>query len=161
VYRIKPRLWCRRAEPRTRVRDYTPGRFAAAAAAAAPTAARASRVELLQTDILDVPLSTYAAHVVALYLLPTGHATLEPYLAKHLPPGCGARVVAHGWPVPGWQPVTSQVRSPGETAVAPSLDAKGKAPFSFRTSVKCAVSGDCTAWRRSLTCVLGLVLPGR
>lgn len=89
------------------------GRFAAAAAAALPTAARQSRVELLQADILDVPLSTYAAHVVALYLLPAGHAALEPYLAKHLPPGCGARVIAHGWPVPGWQPAASQVSPQG------------------------------------------------
>jgi len=96
-----------------RMRDYHTGRFAAAAAAALPTAARQSRVELLQADILDVPLSTYAAHVVALYLLPAGHAALEPYLAKHLPPGCGARVIAHGWPVPGWQPAASQVSPQG------------------------------------------------
>ena len=62
----------------------------------------AARIELNCGDARDAPLA--GAAVVALYLLPEGHAVLAPHLAEQLPPGCGARVVAHGWPVPGWTP---------------------------------------------------------
>ena len=39
---------------------------------------------------------------VALYLLPAGHAAMAPVLEAQLPVGCEVRVVAHGWPIPGW-----------------------------------------------------------
>ena len=58
------------------------------------------RVELHCGDARQAQLRE--CEVVALYLLPAGHAALEPHLARQLPRGCGARVVAHGWPVPGW-----------------------------------------------------------
>ena len=58
------------------------------------------RVELHCGDAREAAL--HGCDVVALYLLPEGHAALEPHLARQLPRGCGARVVAHGWPVPGW-----------------------------------------------------------
>ena len=53
------------------------------------------------------------AHVVGMYLLPEGHAALEPHLARELPVGSGTRVVAHGWPVPGWMAHETLVTSMG------------------------------------------------
>ena len=70
----------------------------AARFAGAPHLAR--RVTLHCADARDAQLA--GSHVVALYLLPAGHAALAPHLAAQLPRGCGTRVVAHGWPVPDW-----------------------------------------------------------
>ena len=50
--------------------------------------------DMLQTDIRQ-------ATVVTLYLLPAANEKLRPNLEKQLPPG--ARVVAHDYPVPGWE----------------------------------------------------------
>ena len=71
----------------------------------------ARRVQLHCGDARDAQLS--CCDVVALYLLPAGHAALEPHLAAQLPLGCGARVVAHGWPVPGWAAAKEQVTTMG------------------------------------------------
>jgi SAM-dependent methyltransferase len=71
----------------------------------------ARRVQLHCGDARDAQLA--GCHVVALYLLPAGHAALEPHLRAQLPAGCGVRVVAHGWPVPGWTAAREQVTSMG------------------------------------------------
>lgn len=71
----------------------------------------ARRVTLHCGDARNAELA--GCHVVALYLLPAGHAALEPHLRTQLPAGCGARVVAHGWPVPGWTATREEVTSMG------------------------------------------------
>ena len=57
------------------------------------------RVRLVCGDAREADLRH--AHVVALYLLASGHAALKPLMEAQL--GRGTRVVAHGWPVPGWE----------------------------------------------------------
>jgi hypothetical protein len=71
----------------------------------------AARVTLHCGDAREAALA--GAHVIALYLLPEGHAVLAPLLEAQLPPGCGVRVVAHGWPLPGWTPTREVATSMG------------------------------------------------
>ena len=73
-----------------------------------------ARVKLVLGDARDADVTS--AHAVALYLLPAGHRVLQPVLERQLPPGCGTRVVAHGWPVPWWTPSKTAVTSMGTRA---------------------------------------------
>lgn len=68
------------------------------------------RVRLVCGDAREADLRP--AGVVALYLLAAGHAALRPLMEEQL--GRGARVVAHGWPVPGWE-ATQELTSPSGT----------------------------------------------
>ena len=70
-----------------------------------------ARVSVHCRDAREAKLA--GADVVALYLLPEGHAALQPHLERELPTGCGTRVVAHGWPVPGWRASQEVVTSMG------------------------------------------------
>jgi SAM-dependent methyltransferase len=58
-------------------------------------------VEFRQGDALKADIS--AATVVTLYMLPSFNEKLKPVLERQLKPG--ARVVAHDYPIEGWQPV--------------------------------------------------------
>ncbi len=71
----------------------------------------ASRVSLRLGDARGAQLA--GAHVVAMYLLPEGHAALKTHLETQLPRGCGTRIVAHGWPVPDWTACQAVVTSMG------------------------------------------------
>ena len=73
-----------------------------------------ARIQLVLGDARDADVAS--AHAVALYLLPDGHKALKPVLERQLPPGCGTRVVAHGWPVPGWTATQMAVTSMGTRA---------------------------------------------
>lgn len=57
-------------------------------------------VEFRHQDALKANVS--AASVVTLYMLPSFNKALRPILEQQLKPG--ARVVAHDYPVEGWQP---------------------------------------------------------
>ncbi len=58
-------------------------------------------VEIRQGDALKVP-DLSKATVVTLYMLPQFMEKLKPILLKELKPG--TRIVAHDYPVPGWEP---------------------------------------------------------
>jgi SAM-dependent methyltransferase len=73
--------------------------------------ALAARVSVVCGDARDADVA--GAHVVALYLLPEGHAAMAPLLAARLPRGCGTRVVAHGWPLPDWAAAEERVTTMG------------------------------------------------
>jgi SAM-dependent methyltransferase len=58
-------------------------------------------VEFRREDALKADIS--AATVVTLYMLPSFNKQLRPVLEKQLKPG--ARIVAHDYPIDGWEPV--------------------------------------------------------
>jgi SAM-dependent methyltransferase len=58
-------------------------------------------VEFRQGDALKADLSS--ATVVTLYMLPSFNQRLKPILERQLKPG--ARVVAHDYPIEGWEPI--------------------------------------------------------
>ena len=58
------------------------------------------KVRVIHGDMLQVDLSP--ATVVTLYLLPAANVKLRPRMEKYLKKG--ARVVAHDFEVPGWEP---------------------------------------------------------
>jgi SAM-dependent methyltransferase len=58
-------------------------------------------VEFRQEDALRADIS--AATIVTLYMLPSFNRQLRPVLERQLKPG--ARIVAHDYPVDGWEPV--------------------------------------------------------
>ncbi|HYT89164.1 MAG TPA: 50S ribosomal protein L11 methyltransferase, partial [Gemmataceae bacterium] len=58
-------------------------------------------VEIRQGDALKVA-DLARATVVVTYMLPEFMEKLRPVLRKHLKPG--TRIVAHDYPVPGWEP---------------------------------------------------------
>jgi SAM-dependent methyltransferase len=78
-----------------------------------------ARVTLHCGDAREAQLAQLAPHVVALYLLPEGNAALAPHLSAQLPAGCGTRVVAHGWPVPGWATDAEHATSMGTRLYLP------------------------------------------
>ena len=59
------------------------------------------RVEFRQADALKSDIS--AATVITVYMLPSFNERLRPILEQQLK--SGARVVAHDYPIPGWQPI--------------------------------------------------------
>ena len=59
------------------------------------------RVEIIQGDVLEVPLSE--ATVVTMFLLPDLMELLRPKLEKELREG--ARIVSHEYPMAKWKPV--------------------------------------------------------
>jgi ribosomal protein L11 methylase PrmA len=69
-------------------------------------------VEIRQGDALKVD-DLSRATVVMTYMLPEFMAKLKPVLLRHLKPG--TRIVAHDYPLPGWEPddtatITSKTR---------------------------------------------------
>jgi SAM-dependent methyltransferase len=58
-------------------------------------------VEFRREDALKADIS--AATVVTLYMLPSFNKQLRPVLEKQLKPG--SRIVAHDYPIDGWEPV--------------------------------------------------------
>ncbi len=67
------------------------------------------RAKILHGDLFDADL--HRATVVTLYLLSAVNAQLRPVLESQLRPG--TRVVAHDFPVPGWEPERVLTSGPG------------------------------------------------
>jgi SAM-dependent methyltransferase len=63
-----------------------------------------NRVTIVEGDLLQTDLRP--ATVVTIYLLPSVYGRLRPLLEKSL--RSGARVVVHGFPIPGWDVASEQ-----------------------------------------------------
>jgi SAM-dependent methyltransferase len=72
----------------------------AEAAEAVKAAGVGALVSFRREDLFATRLE--AASIVSLYLVPYVHNLLGPRLATELAPG--SRVVAHAWPIAGWEP---------------------------------------------------------
>ena len=69
------------------------------------------RIQLFLGDAREADVQAFG--VVALYLLEEGHRLMRPVLERRLKKGCGTRIVAHGWPVPGWDASEIEVMPSG------------------------------------------------
>jgi len=67
------------------------------------------RIQLVLGDAREADVQAFG--VVALYLLEEGHRLMRPMLERRLKKG--TRIVAHGWPVPGWDASEVEVMPSG------------------------------------------------